>query len=50
MKKPTTRTRLSTGLDLYYALSDKVKAEHDKPKAEQNYTDLKKKLTELAAS
>lgn len=39
-----------TGLDLYYALSDKVKAEHNKPLAEQNYTDAKKKLAELAAS
>jgi len=37
------------GLDLYYSLSDKVKAEHNKPLAAQNYTDLKKKLTELAA-
>ena len=39
-----------TGLDLYYALSDKVKAEHNKPLAEQNYTDIKKKLAELAAN
>jgi len=39
-----------TGLDLYYSLSDKVKAEHNKPLAEQNYTDMKKKLAELAAS
>jgi uncharacterized protein YgiM (DUF1202 family) len=39
-----------TGLDLYYSLSDKVKAELSKPKSEQNYTDLKKKLVALAAS
>ena len=39
-----------TGLDLYYALSEKVKAEHNKPLAEQNYTELKKKLAELAAT
>lgn len=39
-----------TGLDLYYALVDKVNAEHKKPLAEQNYTDLKKKLAELAAN
>ena len=39
-----------TGLDLYYALSDKVKAEHNKPLAEQNYTEVKKKLAELAAN
>jgi uncharacterized protein YgiM (DUF1202 family) len=39
-----------SGLDLYYSLSDKVKAEHNKPLAEQNYTDVKKKLAELAAS
>jgi len=39
-----------TGLDLYYALSDKVKAEHEKKLGEQNYTELKKKLQELAAA
>jgi uncharacterized protein YgiM (DUF1202 family) len=38
------------GLDLYYALSEKVKTEHTKPIAEQNYTDIKKKLAELAAN
>lgn len=38
-----------TGLDLYYALSEKVKAEHNKPMAEQNYTEIRKKLAELAA-
>jgi uncharacterized protein YgiM (DUF1202 family) len=39
-----------TGLDLYYSLSEKVKAEHNKALAEQNYTDVKKKLAELAAA
>jgi uncharacterized protein YgiM (DUF1202 family) len=38
------------GLDLYYSLSDKVKAEIKKPVSEQNYTDIKKKLAELAAT
>ncbi len=38
------------GLDLYYSLSEKVKAEHSKPMAEQNYTEIKKKLAELAAT
>jgi uncharacterized protein YgiM (DUF1202 family) len=37
------------GLDLYYSLSEKVKAELAKPKSEQNYTEIKKKLTELVA-
>jgi uncharacterized protein YgiM (DUF1202 family) len=37
------------GLDLYYALSEKVKAEQKKAPAQQDYTDIKKKLTELAA-
>jgi hypothetical protein len=51
VKKPGDPNATSlTGLDLYYSLSDKVKAELSKPKAEQNYTDLKKKLTALAAS
>jgi hypothetical protein len=39
-----------TGLDLYYSLSERVKAEHNKPLAEQNYTEIKKKLAELAAN
>jgi len=39
-----------TGLDLYYKLSEQVKAEHEKKLGEQNYTELKKKLAELAAS
>jgi uncharacterized protein YgiM (DUF1202 family) len=38
-----------TGLDLYYSLSEQVKAEHAKPLAEQNYTEMKKKLAEVAA-
>jgi len=50
VKKPLDPNAPLTGLDLYYALSEKVKAEHQKKLAEQNYTDLKKKLTELAAS
>jgi len=37
------------GLDLYYSLSEKVKAEHEKKLAEQNYTEFKKKLAELVA-
>ncbi len=39
-----------SGLDLYYVLSEKVKAEHRKPLAEQNYMEIKKKLAELAAT
>jgi uncharacterized protein YgiM (DUF1202 family) len=38
-----------TGLDLYYALNEQIKVERAKPPAEQNYTEIKKKLTELAA-
>jgi uncharacterized protein YgiM (DUF1202 family) len=57
--KPTTVTKPGdpnappaaplAGLDLYYALADKVKAEHSKPTAEQDYTELKKQLAELTA-
>jgi len=50
VKKPGDPNAPLTGLDLYYALSEKVKAEHEKKLAEQNYTDLKKKLAELAAN
>ena len=50
VKKPGDPNAPLTGLDLYYALSEKVKAELKKPQADQNYTDLKKKLTELATS
>ncbi len=49
VKKPGDPNAPLTGLDLYYALMEQVKAELAKPKAEQNYTELKKKLTELAA-
>jgi len=35
-------------LATYYALSKLVKAEHGKPVAEQDYTEIKKKLQELA--
>lgn len=38
-----------TGLDLYYALNEQIKAERAKAPAEQNYAEIKKKLTELAA-
>jgi hypothetical protein len=38
-----------TGLDLYYALNEQLKAERAKAPAEQNYAEIKKKLTELAA-
>jgi len=38
-----------TGLDLYYALSEKIKAERNKPIGEQNYAEIKKKLAELVA-
>jgi SH3-like domain-containing protein len=38
-----------TGLDLYYALNEQIKAERTKAPAEQNYAEIKKKLTELAA-
>jgi uncharacterized protein YgiM (DUF1202 family) len=50
VKKPSDPNVPLTGLDLYYALSEKVKAEHEKKLTEQNYTELKKKLTGLAAS
>jgi uncharacterized protein YgiM (DUF1202 family) len=50
VKRPGDPNAPLTGLDLYYALSEKVKAEHEKKLTEQNYTELKKKLTELAAS
>jgi len=50
VKKPSDPNAPLTGLDLYYTLMDQVKAELVKPKAEQNYTELKKKLTELAAA
>ncbi len=49
VKKPGDPNTPLTGLDLYYSLSEKVKAEHEKKLTEQNYTELKKKLTELAA-
>jgi uncharacterized protein YgiM (DUF1202 family) len=38
------------GLDLYYALSEQINAERAKSPAEQNYTEIRKKLTELAAN
>ncbi len=50
VKKPVDPNAPLTGLDLYYSLSEKVKAEHEKKLSEQNYTELKKKLAELAAS
>ncbi|MCX5646006.1 MAG: SH3 domain-containing protein [Phycisphaerae bacterium] len=51
VKKPGDPNAVTlTGLDLYYALVDKMKAEHNKPLGEQNYTDVKKKLAALAAS
>jgi len=50
VKKPSDPNVPLAGLDLYYALSEKVKAEHEKKLTEQNYTELKKKLMELAAS
>jgi uncharacterized protein YraI len=37
------------GLDLYYALSEQVKAEHNKLPAQQDYAEIKKKLALLAA-
>ena len=50
LKKPVDPNTPLTGLDLYYALSEKVKAEHEKKLTEQNYTELKKKLAALAAT
>ncbi len=38
-----------TDLELYYVLGEQIKAEHDKPIAEQDYAEIKKKLVELAA-
>lgn len=49
-KKPTDPNAPLTGLDLYYALVEKMKAEHEKKLSEQNYTEIKKKLAELAAN
>lgn len=40
----------SQKLKEYYALADKIKAEQAKPIAEQNYTEIKKAMTELAAN
>jgi uncharacterized protein YgiM (DUF1202 family) len=37
------------GLDLYYALSEQVKAEHNELLAQQDYAEIKKKLALLAA-
>jgi len=42
---PATESAL---LDAYYALSKLVKAEHDKPMAEQNYAEIKEKLLAIA--
>lgn len=54
VKKPTDPNAAAgkplAGLDLYYSLSAKVKAELAKPKAEQNYTEIKKQLTALVAA
>jgi uncharacterized protein YgiM (DUF1202 family) len=36
-------------IELYYLLSELVKAEREKPVTEQNYTEVKKKLAELVA-
>ncbi len=38
-----------TDLDLYYALAEQIKAMQGKPAAERNYTEIKAKLTVLAA-
>ena len=43
--QPATESEL---LDAYYALSKLVKAEHDKPMAEQNYAEVKEKLLAIA--
>ena len=49
-KDPNKPAAPLTGLDLYYALNEQIKAERAKPTPEQNYTDIRQKLTELAAS
>jgi hypothetical protein len=41
-------TEESRMLDTYYVLSKEMKAEHEKPLAEQNYAEIKTKLQELA--
>ncbi|HNS19260.1 MAG TPA: SH3 domain-containing protein [Sedimentisphaerales bacterium] len=38
-----------TDLDIYYALAEQVSLERAKPRAEQNYAEIKTKLQELAA-
>jgi uncharacterized protein YgiM (DUF1202 family) len=50
VKKPSDPNKPLTGLDLYYALAKAVNAEHEKKLTEQDYTELKKKLAELAAT
>lgn len=47
---PSTTPIESEKLKEYYALAEKIKAEQAKPMSEQNYTEIKKALTELAAN
>ncbi len=45
--QPGVKAEPKSDLDLYYALAEQVKAERDKPVAEQNYAEMKQKLTDL---
>jgi uncharacterized protein YgiM (DUF1202 family) len=45
---PTTMSSESERLKDYYALANKIEAERTKPIAEQNYTEIKQALTEIA--
>jgi len=47
--QPGVKAEPKSDLDLYYALAEQVKAEREKPVAEQNYAAMKQKLTELVA-
>jgi len=47
--QPDVKAEPKSDIDIYYALTEQVKAEREKPAAEQNYTEMKNKLAELAA-
>ncbi|MBN1391938.1 MAG: SH3 domain-containing protein [Sedimentisphaerales bacterium] len=46
---PTTMSVESDKLKEYYALANKIESERTKPVAEQNYTEIKKALAEIAS-
>jgi len=52
VKPPATsavKTEPKTDLDVYYILSEQINAQREMPVADQDYTEIKKKLVELAA-